>query len=92
MGIEVEDGMTPQQRALQAKLEAQARDLAGMLDVGMNPGMRHPRDVDRRTVGFALLLFQFGEPPQPATWISNAEREDMIRAVEEWLERVKARQ
>jgi hypothetical protein len=82
--MKIEDGMTPEQRALQQGLEEQARDIAGMLDHGMNP-------TGERKVGFALLMFAFGDAPQPATWISNADRGDMIRAVEEWLERAKAR-
>lgn len=82
--MKVEDGMTPEQRAQQAKLKGHARDIANMLDCALNPDGRHG-------VGFALLLFSFGDPPQPATWISNSDRGDMIRAVEEWLARAKAR-
>ena len=90
--MKIEDGMTPEQRATQARLESEARHIARVLDKALNPDMLGPRDTERRTVGFALLIFAFGEPPQPATWISNADRGDMIRAVEEWLERAKARQ
>jgi hypothetical protein len=75
---------TQEQRTLQTKLEEQARDIAKMLDRSLN------RD-GKRSTGFALLMFSFGDPPQPATWISNADRGDMIHAVEEWLERAKAR-
>jgi hypothetical protein len=82
--MKIEDGMTPEQRTTQARLEAQAQDLAERLDHVLNPDTH-------RNVGFALLLFSFGNPPQPATWISNADRGDMIHAVEEWLERAKAR-
>lgn len=89
--MKVEDGMTPELRALQAELEAQARDLAYELDRILNPDMVTPQDTERRSVGFGLLMFRFGDPPQPATWISNSDRGDMIRAVEEWLERAKAR-
>lgn len=89
--MKIEDGMSPEQRAMQTKLEAQARDLAQRLDHALNPDMLHPRDDKRRAVGFALLVFALGDPPQPATWISNADRGDMIHAVEEWLERAKAR-
>ncbi len=89
--MKIEDGMTPGQRAVQTRLEGQARALAESLDSMLNPKMSGPRDASNRKVGFALLMFAFGEPPQPATWISNADRGDMIRAVEEWLERAKAR-
>jgi len=92
MAITIEDGMTVEQRMLQARLEKQARDIARALDLVLNPDMRGPLDGQHRTVGFAVLLFSFGDPPQPATWISNAERGDMIHAVEEWLEKAKARQ
>jgi hypothetical protein len=84
MSIKVESNMTPEQEREQAILEKDARELARLLDAGLNRG--GPR---RR--GFALLLFAFGDPPQPATYISNGGREDMIRAIEEWLEKVKAR-
>jgi len=89
--MKIEDGMTTEQRAVQDSLEAKARDLARTLDRSLNPAMRNPRDKEKRTVGFALLIFAFGDAPQPATWISNADRGDMIHAVEEWLERAKAR-
>lgn len=59
---------------------------------GENPAIVPMNPSGDRTVGFAVLMFAFGAPPQPATWISNADRGDMIRAVEEWLERAKARQ
>jgi len=84
--MKVEDGMTAAQRVLQGKLEERARTLARLLDRMLNT------TGEPKVVGFAVLLFAFGEPPQPATWISNAEREDMIFAVEEWLARAKARQ
>ncbi len=89
--MKVEDGMTPEQRATHARLEIEARDIAHALDKKLNPNMTGPRDAEHRTVGFALLMFEFGEAPQWATWISNADRGDMIQAVEEWLKRVKAR-
>ena len=84
MSIKVESNMTPEQEREQAFLEEEARTLARLLDTGLNRGGPRKR-------GFALLLFAFGAPPQPATYISNGDREDMIRAVEEWLERAKAR-
>lgn len=86
MSTAIEDRTTPEQDSTQRQLEAKAREIAKALDYALD---NDPRD---RKTGFALLLFAFGDPPQPATWISNAERADMIRAVEEWLEKAKARQ
>lgn len=82
--MKIDDNMTTEQRKLQERPEAEARHIAKALDGVLNPD-RH------RAVGFALLMFAFGDAPQPATWISNANRGDMIKAVEEWLERAKAR-
>lgn len=48
--------------------------------VGRLIGAELPPDV-----GFALLLFNFGRGGF-LSWISNAERGDMIRAVKEWLQ------
>ncbi len=79
-----------EQQAKQSFLEEQARELARLLDQTLNPNMKDPHDDKRRTTGFALLMFAFGDPPQPATWISNADRADMIHAVEEWIERAKS--
>lgn len=83
--------MTPAQRDEQTRLEEEARELAVLLDHGLNPEMSGPGDTKHRTTGFALLIFAFGNPPQPTTWISNSDRGDMILAVEEWLARAKAR-
>ncbi len=41
-----------------------------------------------KNVGFALLMFDFGDAGNLA-YVSNAKREDMIRAVEEWLTKVR---
>jgi hypothetical protein len=65
-------------------LESRAREIARRLDSALNPdiGTGAPKGY-----GFALLLFSFrGEE---LTWISNAKREDMIRLMEEMLERWK---
>lgn len=93
MKTTVEDRVTPEQAAKQEQIEGSARSIAELLDGILNPNMmRVPGERPKRDVGFAVLLFSFGEPPQPATWISNADRGDMIRAVEEWLEKAKSRQ
>lgn len=39
-------------------------------------------------VGFGLFMFTFGEPDDPdqwMTWLSNAERDTMLDAMEEFL-------
>lgn len=77
--------LTPEQQAQQTALAESARGMARALDKAVNPGA-----PEKRENGFALLLFKFGEPPQPATYISNGNRDDMIRTIEEWLVRVKA--
>jgi hypothetical protein len=40
-------------------------------------------------LGFALITFEFIETTAPANYISNAQREDMIKAIEEILDRWK---
>lgn len=40
-------------------------------------------------LGFALLIFEFNKPGM-SNYISNAQREDMIKAMEETLKRWKA--
>jgi hypothetical protein len=93
MPVQIEDDMTPAQREQLSKLEEQARQIARPLDLMLNPVMSEPgfHFGGDRTVGFALLIFAFGLAPQPVTWISNADRGDMIHAVEEWLKQAKAR-
>lgn len=39
--------------------------------------------------GFALFMFSFGDGPE-MTWISNAERRDMIKALKEFIEQVES--
>lgn len=38
------------------------------------------------SLGFALLVFDFGEAGNLA-WISNAQREDMIKALKEFIDK-----
>lgn len=81
------EGLSEEQQKTLDVLEAKARGVAAALDTALNG--RLPAGVERR-YGFALLMFEFGDPPAPSTWISNSNREDMIRAVEEWLEKARA--
>lgn len=71
-------GETPQDRCERLELETFARGLVEALTEALPEG-----------IGFALLLFHFGEGGNLA-WISNAQREDMIRALREQLARFEA--
>ena len=71
------------------ELEAQARSLGKTLDASLN--QLNPATGKRvRKNGFALLLFSFDGPE--LTWLSNADREDMIRLLEEMLQKFKTGQ
>jgi len=61
------------------QLETEARTLMGYLE----------HKFGRQKVGLMLLVFEFGDQGNLA-YISNAQREDMIAVVEEWLARTKA--
>lgn len=39
--------------------------------------------------GFALLMFSFGDEPE-MTWISNAQRPDMIKALKEFIDKAES--
>jgi hypothetical protein len=68
--------------ATRADLEAENRRLAGILDDYLK--QRHGE-----AVGFTLFVFDFGDKGNIA-YISNAQREDMIKATKEWLARLEA--
>lgn len=70
------------------RLKARGRELARDLDKKLNPEMTSPTDRAHRTAGFAMLLFEFGDTGD-VTWISNANRGDMIKVVEQWLQHAK---
>lgn len=72
--------------AILRALEAQARSLGKTLDASLNPPSPATGKRARKN-GFALLLFSFDGPE--LTWLSNAEREDMIRLLEELLNKFK---
>ena len=42
--------------------------------------------------GFCLLVFDFGEDPMNLAYVSNADRDDMIPALEEYLKVMKQEQ
>lgn len=64
--------------ASRALLEQWARDIAHSIDEQIPP-----------KVGFCLVLFSFGDS-RFSTYVSNAERESMISALEEMLDHLKA--
>jgi len=55
-------------------MEEQARVLAKVLNDSLPP-----------TIGFTLFLYEYGDKGW-LTYISSGKREDMINAVEEWLD------
>lgn len=57
-------------------LEESARKLGRVIGSGMPEG-----------VGFALIMFDFGKDGH-LTWISNADRDDMLRALQEFMQKV----
>lgn len=63
-----------------AGMEKTARDVGRSLDRAM-------QRVHGERIGFALLLFDFG-PAGFATYVSNANRQDMTRALTEQIERM----
>jgi hypothetical protein len=71
-------------REIEAKklrhLEGKAREIAKLLDAAVNKGR------DEKS-GFCLFLFSFEGPE--FTYVSNAQREDMIKLLEEILARWK---
>lgn len=67
---------------IRARLERSASGLASLLDTKINT-------LAGERVGFALLLFDFVPTGQEGwmTWISNAQRADMLRTLEEMVAR-----
>lgn len=59
------------------RMEASARDLGHVLGEALST--IHSGEK----MGFALMLFSFEGPE--FTWISNAQRDDMIRALREFI-------
>lgn len=59
-----------------AELEAKAREIAQRIGAACPEG-----------VGFALMLFNFGADGN-MTWISNANRDDMVEAMRELVARL----
>lgn len=72
------------------RLKERGQKIAWTIDKLINPGMADASDAAHRSMGFGLLIFPFGDSGD-ATWISNANRDDVICAVEEWLRDIKQR-
>jgi hypothetical protein len=61
------------------RMESDCRDLGHIIGEAI--------DQDGRHKGFLLFIFSFEGPE--ATWISNAQREGMIEALEEFIRKLK---
>lgn len=62
-------------------MEACGRDIAAALGRAIDKFNANPSDK----WGFGLFLFSFGGPE--FTWISNAQRADMVKALQEFIQR-----
>ena len=56
------------------------RDIAAMID------------KELKGLGFALITFEMGDGPRMSNYISNAQREGMIEALDETVKRLKSKQ
>ena len=69
------------------ELEASAQGVGRALDTALK------KDFDGRRVGFMLMMFEFDrreeDGPGFATYFSNADRESMIKAMQELIWRLK---
>jgi hypothetical protein len=66
---------TPENDALRLQMEYVARQLAARIDEGLPKG-----------IGYTLLLYEFGEGGW-LSYICNGKREDMIKAMKEFIEK-----
>jgi len=57
-------------------------EIANLLDNILN-------EDDSREIGFALLIFETEKEGGQAKYVSNCERMDMLRAVQEWIDNAK---
>lgn len=72
--------MRPIDPEFMRQLEHQARKLGDLINeaLGNRPGQQ-------KKVGFALMVFSFDGPEY--TWLSNANRGDMVKALQEFIRR-----
>jgi hypothetical protein len=74
-------GRLDEHQPIEPEHRAMLRELARRLDLIFNDGLPEKRH------GFVLLMFQFGDDPfSRMNYISNAKREDMLKAMREWLD------
>ena len=59
------------------------KQLASIIDTTLE-------SVFRKRLGFALIVFEFGEGNKAGDYISNGNREDMIKALRETADRLEA--
>lgn len=71
---------------IEAEFEQKMKALAQALDELLNTG----RKGSDREVGFALLVFRFGDEGR-ANYISNADHSSMITALKEFVARAEGR-
>jgi hypothetical protein len=81
-------GDAPTKEAFQKKME----QLGTFIDVYCNGEDAQPRrrniQVDKRRVGFVLLLFEFGHQPSRCNFISNgADRREIVALFKEMISR-----
>ncbi len=72
------------EKAARAAGEQIGLDLDHFKAVGKDIGNVLKTAIGSARVGFGLFLFSFGEGGW-MTWLSNAERADMTRALKEWI-------
>lgn len=74
---------------LQEQYQATLKELARFLDSCLNGDAKG----DERKLGFALLMFEFGEAPTSdrINYISNSRRDDMVCALKELVARFEGR-
>jgi hypothetical protein len=72
-------GDQPIEEAYREKMNA----IANILDDALNGGAKG----DDRQVGFCLMMFNFGDGPGRANYISNARRADVVTLLREQLRR-----
>lgn len=76
--------MPEKEQPIEKEFQKKMRTLGIMLNDILN-------ESGKKEVGFCLLSFKFGEPTEYSriNYISNANRKDMIKALEDFLEREK---
>lgn len=81
-----------QEQPIHEEYRTQMNAIAKVLDETFN-GLAATREAGQRKIAFALLVFPFGEPSDDrrSNYISNANREDMLAAMKEFIARSEGR-